>query len=749
MRILLWIAVGFAASCGIGVALHGESILLVSLIILGCLSVASVVAFRIKSLICKSACVMLAGALLGILWYGTYDGLVLATARELDGQTSALRITVTDYSMETDYGIRGDGKVQWKDKSFSVRFYGEEGITLKPGDVVEGVFRLRYTPPGGKQEATHHGGSGIFLLAYPEGTQVVTPSQRLPFYGIPVYIRNEVCKQLDRLFPEDTAGFLKALLLGRTEDLDYKTDTDLAVSGLRHVAAVSGLHVSILLSALYFLIGRNRYLNLVIGTPILVFFAAVAGFSPSVIRACIMQGLMLLALVVDKEYDPPTSLAFAALVMLICNPLVITSVSFQLSVSSIAGIFLFSGRLQAWFMDPKRLGKFQKKKNLYRFLYGLAASISVSLSATVVTLPLSAWYFGTVSLLGVVTNLLCLWVISIIFCGGIMTCAVGVLWLPAGKLLGWIFAWPVRYVLAISGFVADIPLSAVYTQSIYVTMWLVLCYALLAVFWICGRKRPGVFVSCAALSLCLALLASWTEPWLDHYRVTVLDVGQGQCILLQADSRTYMVDCGGSDPENSADLAAQTLLSQGINRLDGLILTHLDQDHAAGAACVVQRIPTELVILPSYSEEDSDIRIWEQMEAVFVENRLELTWDKNTIHVFGGAEEKSDNESGICVLFHTEKCDILITGDRNKQGELELLRQFSIPKLDALVVGHHGSATATSYALLRLTEPAVAIISVGEKNAYGLPSEEVLQRLETYGCQIRRTDLEGTIVIRE
>ena len=749
MRIVLWVAVGFAASCGIGVGLRGEHLLLVSLIACALLAGAALLVMRTKHRLCKVVIAVLVGVLLGSLWYGGYDGLILRPIKAMDGRQIHLEITVTDYSVPTDYGIRADGKIRYEDKTYSVRFYADDTLSLKPGDLVTGVFRLRYTPPGGKQEATSHGGKGIFLLAYPEGDQTVAPSPRIPWKYIPAYIRNEIGAMLERLFAPDAAGFMKALLLGETDGLDYKTNSDLSVSGLRHVAAVSGLHVSILLSVLYLLIGRNRYLTLLLGIPVLLLFAAVAGFSPSVTRACIMQALMLLALVVDREYDPPTALASAALIMLLCNPLVITSVSFQLSVSSIGGIFLFSGRLQAWLLDTKRFGKFQKRRKLHRLLTGVATSISVSLSATVLTVPLSAWYFGTVSLLGLLTNLLCLWVISILFCGGMLTCVLGALWLPAGKILGWLLNWPVRYVLAVAGLVADIPFAAVYTQSPYVVAWLIFCYVLLAVFWLCGRKRPGIFGTCVLLSLCLTLLVSWAEPLSDRYRFTVLDVGQGQCILLQSAGKTYMVDCGGSDSEHAADLAAQTLLSQGITHLDGLILTHLDKDHAAGAHYFLQRIDADLVILPAHTEQEPNAQTWKDMNVVAVDDWMQLTWNEDYIQIFGGIQGKSDNESGLCILFHTEKCDILITGDRDTKGELELLQRFSIPKLDVLVVGHHGSATATSYALLRITQPEVAVISVEKDNAYGLPAQEVLEKLDTYDCRIRRTDLEGTIVIRE
>ena len=212
-----------------------------------------------------------------------------------------------------------------------------------------------------------------------------------------------------------------------------------------------------------------------------------------------------------------------------------------------------------------------------------------------------------------------------------------------------------------------------------------------------------------------------------------------------------MVDCGGDRPEEAANLASQTLLSQGITHLDGLIITHFDADHAAGASLLLQRMPADLLILPNTENGEQMQNLSTSAETVCmpVEDSLQIAWDSNLIRIFAGESGKNDNERSACVLFHTEKCDILITGDRSISGELALMKEVSLPKLDVLIVGHHGSATSTGYALLRRTEPALAVISVGRDNNYGLPSREVLDKLQTYGCRIRRTDLEGTIVIRE
>ena len=745
MRKLMWITLGFGVACALWVWLLPLWISVLGGVILLALSIV----LRIYgSKAAKAVSMLFVGFVLACLWCAAYDGLFLAPVRTLDGTTQELTIRVTDYSFDTQSGITGDGKVRLEGKDRSVRFYLNTHDALKPGDTVTGVFRLRYTGIGGVEDPTYHSADRIFLLAYPKEDHTVTYAQSVDRRYSAAALRQYLLKLIDAAFPEDAVGFVKALLLGDTSGLDYATDTSLKLSGIRHVAAVSGLHVSILFSIVYLLSGRRRLLSALIGIPVLVLFAAMAGFSASVVRACLMQLLMLLALVLQKEYDPPTALAFAVITMLGINPMAISSVGFQLSVASVVGIFLFAGRITGWMLDGRRLGRW-KKKRCYGLLQKGATSVAVSLSALVLTTPLCAWYFGNVSLVSVLTNLLCMWVVTGLFCGIILTCIVGSIYLPLAKAFGWVLAWLVRYVLGVAGLLSRFPLASVYTESVYIVAWLVFCYVLLGIFLISREKRPRVLLCCTVLSLCISLLASWVEPKLDAYRVTVVDVGQGQCVLLQCAERTYMVDCGGDYDEGTADKAASVLLSQGIFRLDGLILTHYDRDHVGGAQYLLSRIPADMLILPQVrGTPEQDIIDAYGGTPIIGDQDMTISWADAEITVYASQNTKSNNESSLCVLFHTKKCDILITGDRSAAAEALLLWHADIPKLDALVVGHHGAETSTSEALLAATQPKVALISVGEDNQYGHPAQKVLERLKLYGCEIRRTDLEGTIIIR-
>ena len=539
------------------------------------------------------------------------------------------------------------------------------------------------------------------------------------------------------------------MLLGDRSDISYEVNTAFKVSGISHIIAVSGLHVSILFGLLYTLMAKRRILSCLIGIPILILFAAVVGFTPSITRACVMQSLMLIAMATDQEYDGKTALAFAVLVMLLCNPMAILSVSLQLSVGSVAGILLFSERIRKGLL-PDKAAK-PKKKLLVRLRSFIASSMSITLSAMVFTTPLVAYYFGCVSVIGVLTNLLTLWVISFIFYGILAALAVSAVSVTVASWIGWILSVPIQFVLRTAQILSKVPMAAVYTVSLYVVIWLIGCYILLAIFLIQKKKRPVLFACCIFFSLLICQIAAWTEPMLDNCRVTVQDVGQGQSIILQSDGKTFLVDCGGDDSKKAADIAAEMLLSQGISRLDGIIVTHYDEDHTGGLQYFLTRIKTDLLLLPHIRDEAHVAQRLTELtdgSVQYVQYDVSYSFDDTEMTVIAPISYNTGNESSLCVLFTHKECDILITGDRGELGEVMLLREHTLPQLELLIAGHHGSATSTGEALLSATMPENVIISAGLDNRYGHPSKQVLDRLAAFGCRVYRTDLHGTVIFR-
>ena len=744
----MWVAIGFVIAAAIGMyLLQGEWYFAAS----GCAALifAGVIVLmqRIPKMKLLAFCIF--GCVIGFLWLSVFESAYLSVPRAADEQRIVLTITATDYSVQSDYGYTVDGIGRINNRPYRMRIYLPKEVDIAPGDTLTARYLIRSTLPGGSAEAVYHASDGMFLTGKAFRTPDLVKADKLPWYGYSALIRQTIRHVLHQIFPEDAAGFAVALLIGDTDGLDYMTDISFKTSGISHFVAVSGFHVTALFSIVYVLLGKKRWLSAVIGIPLLLLFAAVTGFSQSTVRAVLMHSLMIIATLFDKEYDPLTALGFAALVMLILNPWTITSVGFQLSVGCMIGILLLAEPIKRWIMERKCFVKLKGKRK--KLLAAFAVSVGMSLGATIVVTPLCAYYFGMVSLVSVLTNLLASWVIALIFYGVMLAFLMGLIYAPLGNVVAWIIAWLIRYVLLVAKGIAKFPLAAVYMDSIYIVMWLVFVYVLLLVLIVAKRKPLLECICYAVISLSIALLLSWVPPKLDECRVTVLDVGQGQCILLQSHGKTFLVDCGGDSDEESANIAAKALLSQGVYVLDGVILTHYDRDHAAGAAYLLQRIPTKTLYMPNCIDEDGTAATLSAVHdgvIISVDQNAVISFEEVQIALIPSRSNLSDNESGLCVLFQTENCDILITGDRSTSGERELMRYIDLPELEVLIVGHHGSKYSTSEELLEKTKPEYAIISVGADNLYGHPTEEVIQRLLEAGSIIYRTDLHGTIIFR-
>lgn len=745
MGFLTWIAVGFATACVVGVYITPG----LWLVPLGLCTAAGILASAcLHSKFSKGITTALCGFLAGICWLGLFQGLYLHSALNCDGDVLPLQVELTDYSYETDYGTAADGVTKLDGKSYRIRIYLDTQRELSPGDVVAGDFLLRYTADGGSRKPTYHQGMGIFLIGYGEGEHTIQRADRIPVKYTIARLTRQITEHLDRLFPRDTAAFARALFLGDDRLLPYETDKALQISGIRHVIAVSGLHISILFALVYMFCGKRRVLTALLGIPALLLFAAVAGFTPSIVRACVMQCVMILAMVFNREYDPPAALALAVLILLAINPLAITSVSFQLSVASMLGIFLLASPISRFLQGT---GKKNKKNILQKVKSWIILCVSVTLSTMVTTVPLCAYYFGCISLVSIPVNLLTLWVVSFIFYGILLACVLGAIWLPLGSFAASLISWPIRYVLMIANFFSKLPYSAVYTSSVYIVAWLVFCYVLLMVFLRCKKKNPALFAGCIVLGLVAAIVCTTMEKQPEGFSVTVMDVGQGQCVLLQTQEEAYLVDCGNTQGDDAADTAIRELLTREIYDLDGLILTHYDKDHAGGVNALLSWIPAERLYLPDVTAEN-DLR--SQIEN---ENRDIISWvteiaripvDGGLLTIFPSSQTEDANDSGLCILFQVDDYDILITGDRSIAGEEELFCQTELPELELLIAGHHGSDGSTGLELLSQTRPITVAISVGEDNSYGHPHRDTLERLRLFDCNVLRTDQMGTITFR-
>lgn len=696
------------------------------------------------------------GLAAGFLWNLFYDEIFIDPARDLNGETAVITAEVKDYPDVTEYGVYVKVGLKTDGAAASALLRLDEGFDyLTPGDVVTVTASLYFADNIYGEETDYYMSSGIFLRAYQVGDAEVSSGGTLALKYIPAYLAHAVREKIKEIFPENAAGFVISILTGDKSGLTGEFYASLKASGAVHIVAVSGMHVTFLVGFLTIFIGKRKRAAM-ISIPVILLFMAFVGNTPSVVRAGVMQIIVLIAPLIKRESDTLTSLGAALLILLAINPYSASNVGLQLSFASILGLaFISNPMYNALFRKASRK-EFFKRKPVNILLRFLISGLSASVGVMVLTAPIMAVHFGYISLLSPLTNILILWIVSFIFGGSIIACILGFVFTPLGIAAAWVIARCVRYVEFICGLISALPFSVLYTLNEYIRIWLAAVYIIFGIFFSAKtRGRPLIPVSLSAILLCVCLLLGAVETDTGSFTVTALDVGQGQSIVLGAGDYV-VVDCGGRSGDAAGQLAAEYLFSKNVYRLELLVLTHFDADHVNGVPALLGMVDVGALVIPpeNVSEEKSYretiLTMAEELDIEIIEIASNTTFylDGNVLRVFAPVGYGDENETGISALYTSGSFDVLITGDMSSTSERRLLNSAQLPDIELLITGHHGSKYSTSNDLLEALLPETAIISVGGGNMYGHPHEEVIERLLENNVYIYRTDIYGNVTVK-
>ena len=712
----------------------------------GCFA-AACLALLLPGLWRKRALLIGTGLALALGWNWLYGYAVRDPLVGLSGRSGTASMTLLEYAVPTDYGAKVTVKLEGYPLGKVVYYGGEDLLDLRPGQTVTAQVKFQDAARLREDTITNFTSQGVFLLAYQRGEDAVygEGSAGSPRWW-PARAARAMQDHVAELFDGDEAAFLSAILTGDTSGLSEEARSDLSEAGLSHILAVSGMHCGFLMTLILLVTGRHRRrLLAALALPILVFYTILTGASPSVVRACIMVLFVLAAPLFQRDSDPPTTLSAALFLILLANPFAAASISLQLSFGAMAGLLWLTPKIQDLLLGEKSRGR------VYRLL---ASSLSATVGAMVFTVPLCAVYFGSLVLISPVSNLLCLTASSAVFMLGLLAVLASFLWLPLGVVIGFLPALLTKYILWTSGVLASLPYHAVYLTNPYLKYWLVFLYGLFAAAYFLrprARRKYAVATVLAAMSLAVTVWLGaphYTRSGLDAY---VLDVGQGESVLLSSGGQFALVDCGSRNSwYDAGGIAADHLATMGCGTLDYLILTHYDYDHVSGVTELLARTRVGTLLLPDVAD-DAGMRLQVELAARdhgadirYVRAETSLPLGRSSLTIYPPGDVKGDNEQCLAILCTYGDYDLLITGDMNMAAERQLIAEHDLPDIEALVVGHHGSKSSTSEELLEAVTPEVGIISVGD-NSYGHPTEDALRRLVLADVDICRTDKQGTV----
>lgn len=591
-------------------------------------------------------------------------------------------------------------------------------------------------------------------------------------------LRSAMARAINLRLGEPFAGFVGTMVVGERSEVPERIEEGFRAAGATHVLSVSGLHLAVVM-ALFFqaakwLFARRPSLSLLVPARVLAslvslpacfFYTLLTGEAVATVRSAIMAAMVLGAAIVNRPVSLPSGIAVAAMVLLVDSPLVLMDVSFQLSFASVVGLGLFA----RWLLSAPDLGSRARWLRVRRWL---RRSLSASLAASLVTMPLVAHHFGEITPAAPLGNLVLVPIVELV----VLPCGL------VGALLGIVHPWLGALPLLVAGYASRLALALAevfrqFAPTILVsypdwleTLLLVAAAGALLQIFVDGRSRyrrswivAGALAAAIAMgSLCVRQMARVRS---GDLRVTFLDVGQGDSALIEGPGGFVAVIDGGGRYDNSFDTGARivepVLRARGITRIDLLVLSHAHPDHMNGLFRILARFPTRELWQngsdggnPAYHdfmrlarEQGVTVRAPTAVESHGLTLEAVSPWLDGTIGVRPGLDA---NDASLVVRAAFAGRQVLFTGDIGDQGEADLLERegtLAPTHSEVLKVPHHGSRHASSERLIRAVSPSLAVFSAGRFNRFGLPNPAALKRYAGHGIEILRTDRDGAVTI--
>jgi competence protein ComEC len=629
----------------------------------------------------------------------------------------------------------------------------------------------RYLNPGVADEERAMNRRGVVLVGSVKSgalVEVVAPGPWLAEAAATTrqFVRDAVVRHVGR-WSEQSAGIVTAILIGDRAGLSVTTTRRLQEAGTYHVIAISGGNIAILaaltLAAFRVAGWLGRWAMAAAIAGLLAYWYVVGG-GASVTRATLMAVLYFAARAADLRAAPFQTLALVAALFVAAQPLAVADAGFLLTVVATGGIVAVAPAAGAFALP--------------RLLSAPAALLAASVAAELALLPIGALLFARITLAGLVLNFAAIPLMALVQGAGMALVLLSPVMAPAATFVGRIASLAAEGLVRSAEFVDVAPFvtwrvappSSVAVAAYYVALaFLVLAIRpLLSGSRWTARRGPSAGAAAAA-----ALAAVWVacDPMAPVrargdglLHVTFLDVGQGDAALVRFPRGTaWMVDAGGLPSGSSFDVGervvAPVLRASGIGRLDTLVITHGDADHAGGALSLLQefrpRDVWEGVPVPRLAPLQAlrAVAAAHQARWVNVQGRHRLSVDDVEVLVHHPPTpdwERQDvrNDDSVVLELRRGDVSIVLTGDIGREAEHGLLASFAPAPIRIVKVPHHGSRTSSSAAFVGALRPAAAVVSVGRSNTFGHPAPDVLARYSAIGAAIFRTDQDGAIMLR-
>lgn len=572
----------------------------------------------------------------------------------------------------------------------------------------------------------------------------------------------KIKQNMDKILLKDTKDLAVGILLGVSSDIDSEVKQNFRDCNLSHMLAISGSHLT------YLILGLNLLLNKkilgirkckVITIIIIIIFMLIVNMSSSIVRAGICTIISILGTLIYRKSDSYTAIAISLLFSLIKNPFSLFNIGLQLSYLATLGIIIFYTMLSKIKISEGKLKKY------------IIENIISTLSANILILPITTYYFNTIPTNFLLSNLVAGPVLGISLIFELITVFISFISIKLAQIPGAVVNVCLILLTKITKIISKIPNITVVTPKI---ASVILIYIIILNVWLYTNKKNIYKNLKISRLLCILIIIILIINFLNierTMRIYFIDVGQGDSSLICTPTgKNILIDGGGSRTPEKYDVGEKVLLpyllDRRIKKLDYIIVSHFDADHAQGIETVIDKIKVKNIVVSRQAsqsvEYDKIIKMCKEKKIKIIDAKRgeKIVIDKYAYFdiLHPGDILLDDGKGGLnanaIVAKLNYKMDnklftVLFTGDIEYDAEQELVKEYGNKlKSDILKVAHHGSKTSSSQEFINLVKPEIALIGVGKDNTFGHPNYGVIEKLKKIKAKIYRTDLDGEIIIK-